>query len=78
MPRYFFDIKDGQDFEDLQGSEWKDLAEARIEAVRYAAEVLREMPERFWFAEQWKMSVSDQNRKLLFTLNFFAESTYIL
>lgn len=78
MPRYFFDIKDGQDFPDLQGSEWKDLAEARIEAVRYAAEVLREMPERFWNAELWTMSVSDQNRQPLFTLKFFAESTYIL
>ena len=78
MPRYFFDIKDGQDFPDLQGSEWKDLAEARIEAVRYAAEVLREMPERFWNAELWTLSVSDQNRKLLFTLKFLAESTHIL
>lgn len=78
MPRYFFDIKDGHDFPDLQGSEWKDLAEARNEAVRYAAEVLKEMPERFWNAEQWTMSVSDQHRNLLFTLKFFAESTHIL
>ena len=78
MPRYFFDIKDGHDFPDLQGSEWKDLAEARVEAVRYAAEVLKEMPERFWNAEEWTMSVSDHNRALLFTLKFFAESTHIL
>ena len=78
MPRYFFDIKDGQDFPDEHGSEWNDLAEARIEAVRYAAEVLREMPERFWHAELWAMSVSDHDRKPLFTLKFFAESTHIL
>ncbi|WP_372852129.1 hypothetical protein [Sphingomonas sp.] len=78
MPRYFFDIKDGHDFPDLQGSEWKDLAEARIEAVRYAAEVLKEMPERFWHAELWTMSVLDHNRNPLFTLKFCAESTHIL
>ncbi|MEI9849838.1 MAG: L,D-transpeptidase family protein [Sphingomonas sp.] len=32
MPRYFFDIIDGQDFKDLQGSEFADLAAARIES----------------------------------------------
>ncbi len=74
MPRYFFDIIDGQDFKDLQGSEFADLAAARIEAVRYSAEVLKEMPERFWNCEQWTMIVSDANRIQLFTLKFFAQS----
>jgi hypothetical protein len=43
-----------------------------MEAVRYAAEVLKEMPERFWNAEEWTMSVLDQYRKSMFTLKFFA------
>ena len=73
MPRYYFDIADGTDFPDIEGSEWPDLAAARIEAVRYSAEVLREMPERFWNAELWTMTVSDHNRKHLFTLKFLAE-----
>lgn len=73
MSRYFFDIKDGRDFPDLQGSEWPDLAAARIEAVRFAAEVLKEMPERFWNCEEWTMTVSDQKREPLFTLKFLAE-----
>ena len=30
MPRYFFDIKDGTDFHDLQGSEWTDLAAVEL------------------------------------------------
>jgi hypothetical protein len=74
MPRYFFDIKDGQDFPDLQGSEWPDLAAARLEAVRFSAEVLKEMPDRFWNCEEWTMSVSDSNRHPLFALKFFAEN----
>lgn len=74
MPRYFFDIKDGHDFPDLQGSEFADLAAARIEAVRYAAEVLKDMPGRFWNCEEWTMTVSNHNRKTLFTLKFLAES----
>lgn len=74
MPRYFFDIKDGTDFPDLQGSVFADLAAARIEAVRYSAEVLKEMPERFWHSEKWTMTVSDSRRNKLFTLKFVAES----
>ena len=72
MQRYFFDIKDGTDFTDFHGSEWADLNAVRLEAVRYAAEVLKEMPERFWNCEEWTMAVSDHNRKPLFTLKFQA------
>lgn len=78
MPRYFFDIRDGTDLPDLQGSEHAGLDAARIEAVRYSAEVLKEMPERFWNAEEWKMTVSDFNRKPLFTLKFLAEISPIV
>ena len=74
MPRYFFDIIDGEDFPDHQGSEYADLAAARIEAVRYSAEVLKEMPERFWNSEEWTMTVSDADKVTLFTLKFLAES----
>jgi len=35
-------------------------------------EVLREMPERFWNAEKWLMTVSDARRIPLFTLKFEA------
>jgi len=74
MPLYYFDIKDGQDFPDPEGSEWPDLQAARIEAVRLSAEVLREMPERFWHCEEWTMSVSDEDGHPLFTLTFKATS----
>jgi hypothetical protein len=74
MPRYYFDIVDGQDFPDVHGSDLPDLAAARIEAVRYSAEVLKEMPDRFWACEEWTMTVSDKRRVKLFTLKFRAES----
>ena len=41
--------------------------------MRYSAEVLKEMPERFWNSEEWVMTVSDANRVTLFTLKFLAE-----
>lgn len=74
MSRYYFDIIDGHDFPDHKGSEWPDLAAARTEAVRYSAEVLKEMPDRFWNCETWTMLVSDEHRNLLFTLKFLAEN----
>lgn len=73
MPRYFFDIVDGEDLPDINGSEHADLDAARLEAIRYSGEVLREMPERFWNAEEWTMTVSDTARIPLFTLKFLAQ-----
>jgi len=78
MPRYFFDIKDGEDLTDVEGSIHADLASARVESIRYSGEVLREMPERFWNAETWIMTVSDQHRVPLFTLSFLAQSKHIV
>lgn len=74
MPLYFFDIVDGENLPDLHGSVHADLDAARMESIRYSGEVLREMPERFWNAEEWKMTVSDARRVPLFTLKFFAEA----
>jgi len=73
MPRYYFDIVDGQDLPDVDGSDHADLAAARVESIRYSGEVLREMPERFWNAEEWTMTVSDARRVPLFTLKFLAQ-----
>lgn len=73
MPRYYFDIADGEAFPDRQGVDLPDLAAARVEAVRFAAEVLKEMPERFWHCELWTMTISDTYRRPVFTLKFLAE-----
>lgn len=73
MPLYFFDIVDGENLPDLHGSEHADLDAARVESIRYSGEVLREMPERFWNAEELTMTVSDAKRVPLFTLKFLAQ-----
>ena len=74
MPLYFFDIIDGEDLPDEHGSEHANLGAARVEAIRYSGEVLREMPERFWNAEEWTMTVSDATRTPLFILKFLADA----
>lgn len=72
MERYFFDVVDGADHKDEIGSEWPDLAAARVEAIRLSGEILKEMPERYWHAELWTMTVSNRLGPL-FTLKFVAD-----
>jgi hypothetical protein len=74
MPRYYFDIRDEEDLADSTGLILGDLSAARLEAVRYSAEVLREMPERFWNAQEWSMTVRDSQRDALFMLKFEVEN----
>ena len=74
MPRYYFDIVDGEEHLDREGVVLDDLSAARIEAVRLSAEVLKEMPERFWRSELWTMTVYDDARGKLFALKFLAET----
>lgn len=73
VERYYFDVKDGAHHIDAEGSEWPDLHAVRIEAIRLSGEILKEMPESFWHAQQWQMSVSNRHRTLVFTLRFSAE-----
>lgn len=70
MERYFFDIVDGEDLPDLEGTECADLKAPRLEAVRYSAEVLKEMPDRFWNLELWTMTVRMPSGYPCFRFNF--------
>jgi hypothetical protein len=70
MPRYFFDIKNGENIRDFQGSIHENLAAARLESLRYSSALLTEHPDKFWNGEEWTMFVSDHNRVSLFTLKF--------
>jgi hypothetical protein len=45
MPRYFFDTADGHRFHDTEGTEVKDDAAARVEAVAVMGELLRDRPD---------------------------------
>lgn len=72
MPRYFFHVKDGSDYPDLQGTELADLASARNEALRFAGHLLSETGERFWASGEWRMCVQDEGGRTLFELAFQA------
>ncbi len=73
MPRYFFNVQDGVEYPDLQGSELADLNAARVEAVRFAGTLLNDTAHRFWEGEAWNMQVADEHGITVFILSFTAE-----
>jgi hypothetical protein len=78
MPRFHFDISPGADLDDapdLDGIELEGLSAARIEAVRLSGEILRSYPDRFWSVGEWKCTVSDEDRLILFVLHFYAQES---
>ncbi len=51
MPRYHFNVQDGQAYPDIEGSEYPDLDGARAEAVRRSGALLRDNSKSFWTGE---------------------------
>ncbi|CAN5440093.1 hypothetical protein BH10PSE12_BH10PSE12_38460 [soil metagenome] len=72
MPRYHFHVKDGQDYQDLQGTLLPDLAAARREALRFTGALLGEEVNQFWEGTTWAMIVTDDKGNVLFNLAFQA------
>ena len=72
VPRYFFHIRDGQDFPDTEGTELPDLKAVRTEALQASGEMLRSnkgTPE-FWSGDDWTMIVTDEASRPVLTLRF--------
>ncbi len=72
MPRFFFDIRDGEFIPDHIGREFVSLEDARIHAVVMSADLLKENPSRFWEGEEWQLEVRDDARLIQFILTFMA------
>ncbi|HEY0568937.1 MAG TPA: hypothetical protein VGD13_12575 [Xanthobacteraceae bacterium] len=76
MPRYYFNLKDGPESLDQEGTELADIGAARKEAVRYCGELLCDGPaDSLWVGDPMKLWVTDApagKGKTLFTLMFSA------
>ena len=68
MPRYFFHSEDGRLEHDDVGTELADAASARVEAVRFAGELLANRSQALWEGTHWRMLVTDQSTAILFTI----------
>ena len=70
MPRYFFNIDDGQSVRDSDGTELKDLATAKCEGVKLAGRLICDDASRFWDRREWGLTVTDSAGLILFSLAF--------
>ena len=70
MPRYHFNVHDGRDVPDVDGTELPDLVFARREAIRMAGSLLEEGARDILPDSEWGMEVTDGTGLILFQLDF--------
>ena len=73
MPRFFFNIKDGKDLTDTEGTELAGIAEARDQALTAAGEMIKHQKDTVWNGSEWRMHVTDEAGRPVFTLRFAAD-----
>jgi hypothetical protein len=69
--KFFFNLAGAVHDPDNEGIELPNIGTARLEAVRFAAEYLRDRPEVVWLGDELRLEVTDENRMILFTLVVF-------
>jgi hypothetical protein len=72
LQRYFFHLEDGKVVADDDGTELASLEDAKHEAVQLIAQTLCNEPSKFWNAENYRVSVTDSDGLMLFTLEMVA------
>ena len=70
MPRYFFNVKDGQDLPDYEGMILADATAARVMAVFTSGEMIRAHTSQFWKDADWQMHVTDEQGAAVCDLRF--------
>ena len=75
MPRYYFDVTDEEKHQDQDGTELRDDAQARIQAIIFAGEYLRDHPSIVWDGHRFSVRVADDAGKQLFHLKVEAVSS---
>jgi hypothetical protein len=68
MARYFFNVFENDHKVDVVGADRPDAETARMEAVRFAADMLKAEPERLWKGAELRIEAKDTWDALLFTI----------
>jgi hypothetical protein len=70
VPRYFFNVKDGQDLPDHEGTVLADAEAARVMAVVTSGEMIQAHASLFWADADWQMHVTDEQGAMICDLRF--------
>ena len=73
MPRYFFSLENNHSDRDDEGTVLPDDHTARIEAVAYLAQTLKDAPDEAWDGRRLAVIVSGENREHLLSVVVGAE-----
>ena len=68
---YFFNLAGAIYDPAVEGIELPSLKAARLEAVRYIAEIIRDRPDVVWAGEEVRVEVTDAQQLVLFTVIVF-------
>lgn len=69
MSRYYFNLRNGQTFDDVDGLELPDIDAVRTEAVGFARDLMRLHPERRDWSN-WIVCVTDDVKELVLNVAF--------
>lgn len=69
MPRYYFSLKNGRPFDDVDGLELPDIAAVREEAVGFVRDMMRMGPDRRDWSS-WIVSVTDDENQCVLNVEF--------
>ncbi|TPG13622.1 DUF6894 family protein [Sphingomonas oligophenolica] len=72
MPRYYFSIENHISDVDREGSVLPDAHAARIAAVKFLAESLRDDPDLVWDSHQLQVKVEDERHQPILTVTVAA------
>jgi hypothetical protein len=72
MAKYFFHLTTSHETHDDEGTELDSLQKARCYAVKMIADVLCNSPEEYWEAEVYRVTVTDESRLILFTVEMIS------
>lgn len=73
MPRYLFNVHDGEDHPDLVGTILDGPTHAHDQAIEAAGEMLRDKGRDHWAGNDWRMDVVDDAGAIVCRLRFSAE-----
>ena len=66
--RFYFHLAGALDDTDDAGHDLESIAVARVEAVKFAGDILHDHPEALWLGEELRVEATNNDHVLLFTV----------
>ena len=75
MPRFYYNVYDGKSGLDVIGTELPDWDAARVEALRFMGEIMKDNARHILLYEDWRLEVTDSTGLILFQVALLMTET---